>query len=103
MRAGADFRPAPLAAWLATGYFALCFYCFGTLLLTLVVPPRSWARCTSLFRRSTPSGTDRFTLVLVASHRAGGGRTTLLNALECAVRTQEVRGTMATTELTTHG
>ena len=39
MRAGADFRPAPLAAWLATGYFALCFYCFGTLLLTLVVPP----------------------------------------------------------------
>lgn len=39
MRAGADSRPAPLAAWLATGYFALCFYRFGTLLLTLVMKP----------------------------------------------------------------
>jgi len=39
MRAGTDSRPAPLAAWLATGYFALCFYRFGTLLLTLVMKP----------------------------------------------------------------
>jgi len=39
VRAGTDARPAPLAAWLATGYFALCFYRFGTLLLTLVMKP----------------------------------------------------------------
>lgn len=42
-------------------------------------------------------------LALAASHRAGSGRNTLFTSPGQAVRTQEVRGTTATTELTTQG